>query len=248
MSYRHDSEISDCAYGCTYSKTNTVESNFESFVQELEIEFNKRKIQAVWAVSNCKSKRIKYALELSQVFPVKVLGRCAHHFSRQESSEPFLVQMYKKTIGLFKSDECGRESECERELFDRSQFYLSFESRNCSDYITEKFWRVLRTGMIPVVLQPSKAAYARVAPPDSFIHAEDFDFDMVKLAVYLNKVSTVFETYIRHHKWKLDYDVVYAAAQTEKRRMCELCIKMNQETNKVYYTDVPKWFDSECHN
>ena len=76
------------------------------------------------------------------------------------------------------AEECGSNSECESREFKLNKFYLSFESRNCTNYITEKLWRILRTNMIPVVIQPSREFYEQVAPPDSFIHAQDFDFDV----------------------------------------------------------------------
>jgi hypothetical protein len=70
MSYRLDSEVSDCSYGCKYSKANKDDAQFDSFVTEWRIAFYKRKRRAVWAASNCHSKRIRYALDLHKSFPV----------------------------------------------------------------------------------------------------------------------------------------------------------------------------------
>ncbi len=40
------------------------------------------------------------------------------------------------------------------------KFYLSFENSVCSDYVTEKFWKILNLDVIPVVL--SGANFAEV--------------------------------------------------------------------------------------
>ena len=32
------------------------------------------------------------------------------------------------------------------------QFYLAFENSHCQDYITEKFWRALDKGIVPIVM------------------------------------------------------------------------------------------------
>jgi hypothetical protein len=32
------------------------------------------------------------------------------------------------------------------------KFYLSFENSLCSDYVTEKFWKILKFDIVPVVL------------------------------------------------------------------------------------------------
>ena len=61
-----------------------------------------------------------------------------------------------------------------------------------------------------------------------FIHAEDFNFDSAKLAEYLNLVSNDFTLYLKHHLWRLEEKPVYSANQCEKRRMCELCTKLNE--------------------
>lgn len=38
------------------------------------------------------------------------------------------------------------------EILPRYRFYLAFENSECFDYVTEKYWRSLASGAIPVVL------------------------------------------------------------------------------------------------
>lgn len=100
--------------------------------------------------------------------------------------------------------------------------------------------------MIPVVVQPNKQFYELYAPPNSFIHAQDFDYDPEKLGAYLRLVSSNFEIYFSHLKWKLDYEIVYSSSQVEKRRLCQLCTKFNTENSIIYYESVSDWFNKEC--
>ncbi len=243
MSYRLDAEVSDCSYGCSYTLTNNHAANFKLFADEYELIFYQRKHKAVWAVSNCHaSARMNFALQLKQHMPVTVIGACSNFFLHPDSWMPLAIRNLFFNEGL----PCPRGSLCEKELFEKSKFYFSFESYNCKDYLTEKVWRILRTNMIPVVMQPSKANYNQILPPDSFIHAEDFDFDARKLAEHLKSVSTDFKLFLKYHAWKFDYDVVFSAAQAEKRRLCELCTKLNEETSSIHYENVVDWFNDGC--
>lgn len=62
-------------------------------------------------------------------------------------------------------------------LFNQYKFYLAFEnSIHCKDYISEKFWRnAIFSGSVPVVFGPHKEDVAALAPPNSFIHTDDFE-------------------------------------------------------------------------
>ena len=47
------------------------------------------------------------------------------------------------------------------EMLDKGyKFYLSFENSLCSDYVTEKFWKILKFNIVPVVL--GGADYSKV--------------------------------------------------------------------------------------
>ena len=240
MSYRVDADVSDCSYGCTYAKQKDP-ALLKVFTQNIRIHFFDRAKQAVWAVSNCKSTfRIKFGLALKDYFPIKVVGKCGTYFDDSQGIFTSIKRLFQTT------PDCGRNSDCESKLFTENKFYLSFESRNCSDYLTEKFWRILRTNMIPVVIQPSKENYNLIAPPNSFIHAQDFDYDAKKLAQHLELVSNDFNIYLKYHLWRLDYESVYSSKMSEKRRLCELCTKLNTETSIVYYDKITSWFNSAC--
>ena len=72
---------------------------------------------------------------------------------------------------------------------------------HCGEYITEKFWyNSLYTGTVPVIWGTSKASYDAVAPPGSYIHAEDFDYDPYKLAKYLKELENDDEAYKQYFK------------------------------------------------
>jgi hypothetical protein len=71
-------------------------------------------------------------------------------------------------------------------------------------------------------------------------------YDPRKLANYLDKVSNDIELYRKHLAWKKEHNVVYSQAQCERRRLCELCTKLNTETSGVYYGSVSKWFNQDC--
>ena len=53
------------------------------------------------------------------------------------------------------------------------QFYLAFENSLCDDYVSEKFFSILNSDIIPVVM--NGANMSRIAPKQSYIDVKDFD-------------------------------------------------------------------------
>ena len=244
ISFSTKSEVSRCTYGC-FKQHN--EDNDNNILKEIKNEFSKRSNSALWFVSNCKSSyRLKYALKLSKFFNIQMSGLCSSYFNEDSFS---ISSFFKTALNyLFKKSSCPRGSKCELDYLASNKFYLAFESTNCTDYITEKFWRSLSFNLIPVVIQPSKESYERIAPVDSFIHAQDFNFDIELLAKYLNNVSNNFELYLKHTRWKLKYSVLSKLEDLENERICDLCKKLNKDylSTKTYYESVSSWFNQKC--
>ncbi len=253
MSYRYDAEISDCSYGCKYKQNNIKRKKIDSLIL---LNFNVRKNKALWFVSNCNSEyRINFALKLQNYFPIEIFGQCKYKFTLKKKFPSFsntylggyMVHILNGIFDWsFENEKCKSNSQCEINQLQGNKFYLSFESKNCTNYITEKFWRTLRSGLIPVVFQPNREFYEMIAPPNSYIHAQDFDFDAEKLASYLNLVSDDFKYYTKHMAWRYDYDVVFSAKQCENRRLCELCTRLNSEKSNIYYNSVSSFFNDNC--
>ena len=228
MSFYSEADVSYCSFGCLNLHHSSM--NEDELEHLALIEFSKRQNSALWFVSNCYSKlRLKYGGELANYFPLKIIGDC----------ESYVRKYVHHSNEIFQ--ECKRSTDCEIDLQMTNKFYLAFESVNCSDYITEKFWRSLAFGLIPIVFQPSKESYNRVAPVDSFIHAQDFDYDMEKLANYLLKISSNFRLYLKYVKWKFKYTALYK--NIGKYRICEFCAKINNEKSTIYYDKISKWFN-----
>ncbi|KAF0311927.1 Alpha-(1,3)-fucosyltransferase C [Amphibalanus amphitrite] len=125
------------------------------------------------------------------------------------------------TFGKCGEQQCsGNKDDCYRRLAETHLFYLSFENSLCDDYITEKFWFALRYGMVPVVRGPSPQSYHRVAPPNSFIHVEDFAGPKA-LAAHLLALSRNQTAYEEYHAWRSSHKVQYP------RAMCNLCHRLH---------------------
>ena len=76
------------------------------------------------------------------------------------------MELYKKTLKNYK-------------------FYLAFENSLCQDYITEKLFLAMHAGVLPIAYGGlTKEDYLKVVPPNTFIHAEDFQ-SVQELADYL---------------------------------------------------------------
>lgn len=264
-----------CSYSNPQPIVDESQEAYKKFVLRLHKEFKQRQNAAVWFVSNCKANfRNEFALKLKNLINVRIFGACGEKFTLNIHSNvyyflyklcrfwvnilsiPFdtLRSIFGSTFSSSSSEaplsqtsyECKSNTECEYQHLRSNLFYFSFESRNCSNYITEKLWRILNTYMIPIVIQPSRSVYEQVAPENSFIHAEDFDFDATRLAAYLNSISTDFERYLFHHKWRLRQSVVHSAAMTEPRRLCQLCTRLNTDTSAIYYEKISQWFSNKC--
>ena len=52
------------------------------------------------------------------------------------------------------------------------KFYISFENSLCSDYVTEKFFNILKYNIIPITL--NGVNMSEISPPNSYI---DFDIE-----------------------------------------------------------------------
>ena len=235
ISYKSNSQASYCAYGCYVQNKQVL--NDTDFAQMVRKNFESRQANSVWFVSNCKSIfRNVFAAKLSNFTSVSMFGKCAKEFK----SLNVKTNVFNETL-------CERNSRCETDVFEGNKFFLALENQNCSDYITEKFWRTLSFDMIPVVVQPSKAYYEKIAPPNSYIHVADFGYDLKKTGAYLNRVATELDLYFKYFKWKQFYSIGFGSKFAEKMRMCELCFQLNTKKANSYYLNVSTYFNSGCN-
>ena len=125
------------------------------------------------------------------------------------------------------------------------KFYLSFENSICTDYVTEKFFRIAQLdSVVPVVY--GGADYSRIAPPNSYIDARQFE--PKQLADYLKKLDDndgLFEEFLQ---WKDNYDVEYGDDFMIQNALCDLCRKLHQEDEskvKTYSQIISDWLQPE---
>ena len=114
----------------TYRSDSTIVTPYEKFVifpntttvptEPLRDYSAGKSNQVAWFVSNCNNHngRLSYARELSLYISVHIYGNCGDRRCPRQ-----------------------REEECFHMLRKQYKFYLAFESANCRNYITEKFFR-----------------------------------------------------------------------------------------------------------
>ena len=126
------------------------------------------------------------------------------------------------------------------------KFYLALEnSRHCKDYITEKmFTNAFRNNAVPIVWGATKQDYQDLAPPNSFIYAEDYSpEELVRYIDYLDKNNTA---YLEYFKWRT-MNITDLPMYRRQYGFCQLCRVLNGvNVDNIYnprykesYSDIP---------
>ncbi|XP_067145400.1 alpha-(1,3)-fucosyltransferase C-like [Centruroides vittatus] len=176
---------------------------------------------AAWFVSNCNTpgRREDFVRELRKTLSVDVYGACG-----QKSCLPKMSR------------------ECLRKASSEYRFYLSFENSICKDYVTEKFFDVLETDMVPVVL--GGADYSRIAPPHSYVDALAFESPR-HLGRFLIGLAKDPRRYNRYFDWKKKYRM------DNRHYVCQICQKLHApDAPSTTYGDLNKWWfgDANCRS
>ncbi|MBN3299536.1 FUT7 fucosyltransferase, partial [Amia calva] len=169
---------------------------------------------ACWVVSNYKERhrRSKVARELSKLIPLDIYGRSVH--------KPLKSDQLLSTISQYR-------------------FYLAFENSEHRDYITEKLWRnSYEAGAVPVVLGAPRSDYEALAPPDSFIHVDDFP-SVRELAEFLRTVATNETRYQQYFQWHREWEVQEYRGWLN--RICLACIQYHTVSPRKVYHDLQGW-------
>ncbi|KAJ8020708.1 Alpha-(1,3)-fucosyltransferase 6 [Holothuria leucospilota] len=171
--------------------------------------------------------RTRFVLDLRKHVPIDMYGKCGNlSLSRNDSMAEKVIQKYK--------------------------FHLSLENSCCSEYLSEKFWNALQNWKsVPIVIGGTKEEYVRLAPPNSFIHADDFP-SIEALARHLHTVATnekVFNSYFEwHQKGTVDQLSFRFRHPVFKEGACKVVEKLQQlHTKYSEYTFDPystSWFGS----
>lgn len=194
-----------------YGRIDKVETNYTM----PSVEFVKNKTRSIaWFVSNCNAfnKRDELANKLSKYIDVDIYGKCG-------------------TLT------CPRSEKCYEMVEKKYRFYLSFENSNCRDYITEKFYNIMKLDVIPIVYGGGN--YSAVAPSRSHINVQDYP-DVESLAKYLKSLEDNVDEYLKYFEWKRHYRIT-----DENPVVCKLCEMLsNPNQEQKTYEDVIDWWYS----
>jgi len=221
MTYRHDSDI-PIPYGYMIPRRppyptpphppeTWIRPDFSNITSN---EGNtKQKKLVSWLVSKCRTvaQRGEYVDRLSKHIPVDQFGLCSGSYC---------------------------DEACFNNVWTNYKFYLAFENSHCEDYITEKFWRALQMGVVPVVL--GSGNYEEVAPPHSYIHTKDFG-SPAELAAYLLMLDQNATEYSKYHWWREHYTLLHHEKTIFAQSMCKLCEKI-QSPDVSMYEDLEEWW------
>ncbi|TNN07846.1 Glycoprotein 3-alpha-L-fucosyltransferase A isoform 3 [Schistosoma japonicum] len=225
-------------FTATYTIDSTIVTPYYKYVTfaDVELKDSSKRIKLLedysvgktklvaWFVSNCAgiSPRLKYAKELQKYIQVDIYGMCG---------DLSCSRGYSKCFNLLKTD---------------YKFYLSFENSICQDYISEKFFEnALKNTVIPVVMGASKQEVVRSAPPNSFIHVDDFN-SAKELADYLHYLDRNKTAYNEYFKW---YNHGFFDFNTfTDCRLCMLAHEIDNFEYPYWYKDLGQWRQDQCRN
>ncbi|KAK3596044.1 hypothetical protein CHS0354_032569 [Potamilus streckersoni] len=232
MWYRSDATIV-VPYGRYIQLGEVDKSSVKKMYERRDIYSEKSKFM-VGAISNCKDPGRRYLLveEMSKYLDFTMFGQC-----------------YNKNM-------CGtswRDGNvaCNEEL-NKYRFYLAFESNQCKDYITEKYWNALDREQIPIVNWKRKDILSGYIP-NSYINV--YDFPSVKdFAEYIKLVNSNATLYNSYFEWR-NYFSLDLTLRVSWCNLCEKLHKMDQkyerqivDLKKYLYSDVCPPLTKEFHD
>ena len=118
------------------------------------------------------------------------------------------------------------QPDCRSFIAARVRFYFAFENSVCRDYITEKFFDLLRYDVVPVVLGANN--YDDYVPRSGFINALDFDSPKL-LADYLLYLDANATAYNEYFAWKRYVRFRDERSLVREGYLCEMCVRMHLE-------------------
>ncbi|KZS14699.1 putative Alpha--fucosyltransferase C [Daphnia magna] len=174
----------------------------------------------------------------------------ASHCNTPSLRETYVNQL-KKFISVDVYGECGKlscdrneshwlsDAKCYAMLEEKYKFYLSFENSICDDYVTEKFFEIMKRNIVPIVY--GGANYTQIAPSHSYIDA--LQFTPEKLAEYLKTLDANDTLYNEYFWWKDYYTVEAGVEQMARHGFCDLCEKLHRdwEGTKYYPELTSEW-------
>jgi len=193
-----------------------------------------RKYLLVWFVSSCDRGRMQLFEQLARKLPrnkVHMYGACG---------EPLPCP------GHNESDACYQA------LFAKYKFYASFVNARCADYITEKFFRPLTEGMVPLVLGGNSTKdYERLAPRGSFVDVSRFS-SLNALARYLRKVDRDDVKYNTFFGWRSGFRIA-DPHEVMDGAYCELCQNLHrtsplQKPVRSFRNLSTWWYSKSCRS
>ena len=223
--YKANSNFTSPYFSNTYYMW-TQNSNFDS-----NKDYTKGKTEfAVIIVSNChdRSGRLKYVKELQKTIPVTIYGKCG-------KSCPVVGNNTK----IY----------CKEFVSKTYKFYFAFENSICSNYVTEKFFIILRYDIIPVVY--GDGDYSKYVPQSGYINAFDYPTPkhLADYLIYLDGNKTAYNSYFKWKKY-----VKFIENGPYYAMMCEFCIQLNLDLYEGIKThvisDMNKFWSSgtDCNN
>jgi alpha-1,3-fucosyltransferase len=172
---------------------------------------DKKEFSAI-IISNCndKSGRIKLLNKIKHYIPVQVYGKCG--------------TLCTNSLNHVSKDDCRLN------IFKNYMFYFAFENSICEEYITEKFFDLLKYNIIPIVL--GGGDYSKHIPKSGYINVQDYSNpkDLADYMLYLSKNKAAYNSYFRWKKHVIFDENIIAG------HICELCIILNLDAYKKIET------------
>eukprot|EP00667_Euglena_gracilis_P010141 EG_transcript_10316 len=193
VSYRRDSDV-PMLFGPSLVRT---------FDPPLPTALKEKGAPVVWVAHNCIgfNNRHRYVEALMKHVNVHSYGDCLR---TRDWPEPkyFRVASGGGRAHITKRDKDGVAPLASADLemlLQRYKFYLAFENQNCEDYVSEKFFRAIYAGLVPIVIGAPNIACFRPAER-SILRVADFKTakDLGDYINYLDRNDTAYEEYLAY--------------------------------------------------
>eukprot|EP01129_Flabellula_baltica_P005570 TRINITY_DN202_c0_g1_i1.p1 TRINITY_DN202_c0_g1~~TRINITY_DN202_c0_g1_i1.p1 ORF type:complete len:430 (+),score=69.96 TRINITY_DN202_c0_g1_i1:12-1301(+) len=187
----------------------------ERMKDKIDFSLKDDKLPVFWAARNCKTRsgRENYMRKLTEHVGVSIYGSCLRNTPPSNKDQTRSGNIYLHP----------------QEWADKHYFYFAAENSNCKDYVTEKYWKTLAAGLIPIVDGPDD--YSAFLPSEKSVIRMD-QYTPEELAEYLKYLVSNHTAYLEYMPWKTDPDFQYSDSFIEltsygfhtggAKRTCEL--------------------------